>query len=118
RGPGADPPIEFIVLADFGIFPFVRWKAEVPKVGFAQGFVIREVQEVLFAPANPPTRGHHAVGIPATIVIAGEIYHTRIDIDPNGLWLAPMSLNNIRDKMRSFDLKRSGEARRQAKYFR
>src|SRR5262245_24621384 len=89
RTPGADPPVEFVVLADLGLGPFVVAQTCLFQLCLYHWPSVRVVTEILAVlPADAAEFIPDGVRMATSVVIAREIDGAAVDVDANGLGLA------------------------------
>src|SRR5213075_1606236 len=94
--------------------PFIAAQARPPQVQFQHWLIDKMVEVQAVAPADLPKRSGNSFGMPPAVVISGEVDDARVNIDSQGFAATVIFLQDVSQELGTFDLKRTGETRRQA----
>src|SRR5437867_1030063 len=119
RPPFPLPPVELVVLAAEGFGPLVAPQAGPFQLRLGERMLVGKVEQGLpVFPADAPEFGRHGVRVVAVVVISGRVNCATVDVNAEGLAPALVRLEDVLEEVPLLDLKRPGNAGRQAEDLR
>src|SRR5438132_3349772 len=119
RPPGAEPPVELVVLTQPRFFPFVRTEPGLFQLRFSQRLQINKMlQASSLLPANASQLGGHGLSVVAPVIATGEIHRATVEVNSDWLRIPAVGTQHVREEIGSLHLKSAGQTRRLAESLR